>query len=226
MHAWHWKTNEIPAIISNVFVLNNSLMHTYVANAVFIIHDGVGSYMWFCITPYLYGVPDARLVVMGKCELVSSAADVTCSGEAIWLVTGVWARQMRSPRVSLGELCWGCSRERTCIREWERWMWIAGVDWFNHSGEIPEWYWKIGFELDINKCCKYVGRDLRWFVRIRTATPASESHARVRQLYQEQTECILCMYKITWLKCILWGNRFPPKCVVGVGEAGASHVNK
>ena len=37
------------------------------------IHDGVGSYMLFCITPYLYGVTDARLVVMGKRELVSSA---------------------------------------------------------------------------------------------------------------------------------------------------------
>ena len=63
-------------------------------------------------------------------------------------------------------------------------------------------------------------------MRIRTETPASESHAGVRQLYQEQTECIICMYKITWLKCILWGNRFPPTLCCGVGEAGASYVNK
>ena len=41
-------------------------------------------------------------------------------------------------------------------------------------------------------------------------TPASESHAGVRQFYQDRTNCILCMYKITWLKCILWGTRFPP----------------
>ena len=63
-------------------------------------------------------------------------------------------------------------------------------------------------------------------MRIRTETPASESHAGVRQLYQEQTECIICMYEITWLKCIIWGNRFPPTLCCGVGEAGASYVNK
>ena len=74
-----------------------------VANAGLMIHDCVGNYMWFCITPYLYGVTGARLVVMGKRGLASSAADVTCSGKAIWLVTGVQAGQMRSPRVSLGE---------------------------------------------------------------------------------------------------------------------------
>ena len=53
-------------------------------------------------------------------------------------------------------------------------------------------------------------------MRIRTETPASESHAGMRQLYEELTECILCMYKITWLKCILWGNRLPPKLCCGV----------
>ena len=37
-------------------------------------------------------------------------------------------------------------------------------------------------------------------MRIRTETPASESHTGVRQLYQEQTECIICVYRITWLK--------------------------
>ena len=37
-----------------------------VANAGFVVHDSVGNYMRFCITPYLYGVSDARLVAMGK----------------------------------------------------------------------------------------------------------------------------------------------------------------
>ena len=32
-------------------------------------------------------------------------------------------------------------------------------------------------------------------MRIRTETPASESHAGVRQLYKEQTKCIICMYQ-------------------------------
>ena len=32
----------------------------------------------------------------------------------------------------------------------------------------------------------------------------------VRQLYSDWTNCILCMYKMTWLKCILWVTRFPP----------------
>ena len=63
-------------------------------------------------------------------------------------------------------------------------------------------------------------------MRIRTETPASESHAGVRQFYEELTEYILCMYKITWLKCIIWGNKFPPTLCGGVGEAGASYVNK
>ena len=38
----------------------------------------------------------------------------------------------------------------------------------------------------------------------------TESHAGVRQLYNHWTNCILYMYKMTWLKCILWGTRFPP----------------
>ena len=56
-------------------------MRICVANAGFMIHDGVGTCMRFCITPYLYGVTDARLVVMGKRGLASSVADVTCSGK-------------------------------------------------------------------------------------------------------------------------------------------------
>ena len=59
-------------------------------------------------------------------------------------------------------------------------------------------------------------------MRIRTETPASESHAGVRQIYQE---CIICMYAITWIRCIIWGTRFPPSRCCGVGEAGASYVN-
>ena len=58
-------------------------MHTCVANAGFMIHDGVGNYNVFLHHSYLYGVSDARLVVMGKRGLASSAAEVTCSGEAI-----------------------------------------------------------------------------------------------------------------------------------------------
>ena len=59
----------------------SSIAIACVANAGFMIHDGVGSYMWFCITPYLYGVTDARLVVMGKRELVSSAETSRVQGK-------------------------------------------------------------------------------------------------------------------------------------------------
>ena len=58
--------------------------------------------------------------------------------------------------------------------------------------------------------------EFRLILRRRSLTPESGSSTRNR----------LCMYKITWLKCILLGNRFPPTLCVGVGEAGASYVNK
>ena len=60
----------------------------------------------------------------------------------------------------------------------------------------------------------------------RVLCASTESHAGVRQLYQEHIECIISMYKITWPKCIIWGHRFPPTLCCGVGEAGASYVNK
>ena len=65
-------------------------------------------------------------------------------------------------------------------------------------------------------------------MRIRTEIPASESHAGVRQIYQEQTEYIICMYEITWpfKSAFSGGNRFPPTLCCGVGEAGAFYVNK
>ena len=53
-------------------------------------------------------------------------------------------------------------------------------------------------------------------MRIRIEISVSEFYAGVRQLYQEQTECIIYIYEITWLKCILWGNRFPPTLCCGV----------
>ena len=51
------------------------------------------------------------------------------------------------------------------------------------------------------------------------------SPAPARQFYEDWTNCILCMYKMTWLMCILWGNSLL-RCAGSFREAGASYVNK
>ena len=69
--------------------------------------------------------------------------------------------------------------------------------------------------------------ELRLILRRRSLTPESGSSIRNGLNVYYGGGGALCMYKITWLKCILWGNRFPPTLCVGVGEAGpysCSHI--
>ena len=69
-------------------------------------------------------------------------------------------------------------------------------------GGIGELCQKIGLVQLLNTCWDYD--------RILFDVICEVVRLILRQFYEDWTNCILCMYKMTWLKCILWGTRFPP----------------